>query len=82
MASDGWHRMEDALELLTTGTDVIVTCKQASAYHSFPCIVAGNEVRLRCAFARTKKACCQDRREYSESDLQSLEEVVSKICWV
>src|SRR5437868_10913884 len=46
MASDGSHRMEDILESMTSETDVIVTCKRTTAYHSLPCVVAKKESPL------------------------------------
>jgi hypothetical protein len=36
MASDGAYLMEDVLESVTADTDVIVTCKRTTVYHSLP----------------------------------------------
>lgn len=80
MASDGRHRMEDALESITTNTDVIVTCKRTSAYHSFPCIVARNESPLSMRLRESNRGLLSKSERILRLDAQTLEEIISRIC--
>lgn len=80
MASDGGHRIEDALEFITTGADVIVTCKRTAAYHSFPCIVARKQSPLSIRLREDKKGLLSKSERVLRLDLQTLEKVVSQIC--
>jgi hypothetical protein len=82
MASDGSHRMEDALESITTGTDVIVTCKRIAAYHSFPCIVARNRSPLSMRLREDESGMLSKSERILRLDSQTLERVISKICLV
>ena len=82
MASDGSHRMEDALESMTTGTDVIVTCKRIAAYHSFPCIVARNRSPLSMRLREDESGMLSKSERILRLDSQTLERVISKICLV
>ena len=80
MASDGAHRMEDALESFTTGADVIVTCKRAAAYHSFPCIVAKKQSPLSMRLRQDESGLLSKSERVLRLDLETLEKVISKIC--
>lgn len=40
MASDGWYRMEEALESIATDTDTVILCNRSAGCQIFPCIVA------------------------------------------
>jgi hypothetical protein len=80
MASDGGHRMEDALESIATGADVIVTCKRTTAYHSLPCIVARRESPLSARLREAEKGLLSKSERVLRLDLQTLEKVISKIC--
>jgi hypothetical protein len=80
MASDGAHRMEDALESITTGADVIVTCKRTTAYHSFPCIVAKKGSPLSIRLREDEKGLLSKSDRVLRLDLQTLEKIISKIC--
>jgi hypothetical protein len=80
MASDGAHRVEDTLESITTGADVIVTCKRTTAYHSFPCIVAKSESPLSIRLREDKKGLLSKSERVLRLDLQILENVISRIC--
>jgi hypothetical protein len=80
MASDGAHRMEDALESSTTGADVIVTCKRTAAYHSFPCIVARKESPLSIRLRENEEGLLSKSERVLRLDLKTLENVISKIC--
>jgi hypothetical protein len=80
MASDGRHRIEDALESITTNTDVIVTCKRTAAYHSFPCIVARNESPLSMRLREGNRGLLSKSERILRLDAQTLEEVISRIC--
>jgi hypothetical protein len=80
MASDGSCRMEDVLESVTTSTDVIVTCKRTTAYHSFPCIVAKKQSPLSMRLREDEKGLLSKSQRVLRLDLQTLEKVISKIC--
>jgi hypothetical protein len=80
MASDGGHGIEDALESITTGADVIVTCKRTAAYHSFPCIVARKESPLSIRLREDEEGLLSKSERVLRLDLQTLEKVISKIC--
>jgi hypothetical protein len=80
MASDGAHIIEDTLESITTGADVIVTCKRTTAYHSFPCIVARKESPLSIRLREDEKGLLSKSERVLRLDLQTLEKVISKIC--
>ncbi|MCP1758641.1 MULTISPECIES: hypothetical protein [Bradyrhizobium] len=79
MASDGRHRMEDALESIATDTDVIVTCKRTSAYHSFPCIVARNESPLSTRLREDNRGLLRKAERILRLDAQALEKIISRI---
>jgi hypothetical protein len=80
MASDGAHGVEDALESITTGADVIVTCKRTTAYHSFPCIVARKQSPLSIRLREDEKGLLSKSERVLRLNLQTLEKVISKIC--
>jgi hypothetical protein len=80
MASDGAHRMEDALESITTDADVIVTCKRTTAYHSFPCIVARKESPLSIRLREHEKGLLSKSERVLRLDFKTLEKVIAKIC--
>jgi hypothetical protein len=80
MATDGAHRVEDTLETITTGADVVVTCKRTTTYHSFPCIVAKSESSLAIRLREEEKDLLSKSKRVLRLDLQTLEEVISKIC--
>jgi hypothetical protein len=80
MATDGAYRMEDVLESSATGADVIVTCKRTTAYHSFPCIVAKKESPLSIRLREEEKGRLSKSERVLRLDLQTLEQVISKIC--
>jgi hypothetical protein len=82
MASDGSHRMEDALESTTTGTDVIVTCKRTAAYHSFPCIVTRNRSPLSMRLREDQSGMLSKSERILRLDSQTLERVISEICLI
>jgi hypothetical protein len=80
MASDGSCRMEDVLESITTNSDVIVVCKRTTLYHSFPCIVAKKESPLAMRLREDEKGLLSKSERVLRLDLQTLEDVISKIC--
>jgi hypothetical protein len=80
MATDGAHRVEDELESMTIGADVIVTCKRTTAYHSFPCIVAKSESPLSIRLREDERGLLSKSERVLRLDLQALERVISKIC--
>jgi hypothetical protein len=81
MASDGWHRMENVLESITTDTDaIVVTCKRTAGHHGFPCIVAKHESPLSMRLREDETGLLSKSQRVLRLDLQTLEEVVSKIC--
>jgi hypothetical protein len=80
MASDGSYRMEDALESVTTDTDVIVTCKRATACHIFPCIVAKKESPLSTRLRGRKNGLLSKSERVLQLEFQTLDKVISRIC--
>jgi hypothetical protein len=77
MASDGAYVMEDVLQSVAPDTDVIVTCKRTTVYHSLPCIVARRESPLSMRLREDGLLSTSER--VLQLDLQTLEDVISKI---
>jgi hypothetical protein len=82
MASDGAHRMEDALESMTTDTDVIVTCERTAPYHSLPCIVARNRSPLSMRLRENERGLLSKSERILRLDSQTFERVISEICLI
>jgi hypothetical protein len=82
MASDGAYLMEDVLESVTTDTDVIVICKRTTVYHSLPCIVAKRDSPLSMCLREDENGLLSKSERVLRVDLQTLENVISKICVV
>ena len=80
MASDGAYIMEGVLESVTADTDVIVTCKRTTVYHSLPCIVAKRESPLSMRLREGEKGLLSKSGRVLQLDLQTLEMIISKIC--
>jgi hypothetical protein len=80
MASDGAYIMEDVLESVTADTDLIVTCKRATVYHSLPCIVAKSESPLSMRVRDDEKSLLSKSERVLQLDSQILEKVISEIC--
>jgi len=80
MASDGSHRMEDALESIATDTDVIVTCKRTTAYHSFPCFVAKKESPFSRRLREDESGPLSRSERVLRLETHALENVISRIC--
>jgi hypothetical protein len=79
-ASDGYHRMEDALESMTTDTDLIVTCKRTTAYHSCPCIVAKKESPLSGRLRENESGLLPKSQRVLRLETDAMENVISKVC--
>jgi hypothetical protein len=82
MASDGAYRMEDMLESIATDTDVIVTCKRTTAYHSLPCIVARKGSPLSIRLRENGNGLLSKSERALRLDVQTLQNVISKMCEV
>jgi hypothetical protein len=82
MASDGAYRTEDMLESITADTDVIVTCKRTTAYHSLPCIVARKGSPLSIRLRGNENGLLSKSERALRLDLQTLQNVISKMCEV
>jgi hypothetical protein len=82
MASDGSCRMEEALESTTPDTDVVVTCKRTSAYHSVPCIVARKESLLAARLRESRDGLLPSSARLLRLETSELESVIAKICAV
>jgi hypothetical protein len=80
MASDGSYRMEDALESMTSDTDVIVTCKRTATYRNFPSIVARQESPLSARLREHKKGLLAASERILRLEPQALDQVIAKIC--
>jgi len=80
MASDGTYRIEDALESMTSGTDVIVTCKRTLAYHSLPCIVARKESPLFARLRESNDGLLRKSERVLRLESDALDDVISKVC--
>jgi hypothetical protein len=77
-ASDGSCRMEELLESIMVETDVVVTCKRTTAYHSLPCIVAKGESPLSARLRRSGLLPEPERILRLESN--ALDDVMLKVC--
>jgi hypothetical protein len=82
MASDGAYRMEDMLESITTDKDLVVTCRRTTAYHSLPCIIAKTGSPLSIRLRENEKGLLSKSERILRLDLQTLENVISKMCGV
>ena len=80
MTSDGSYRMEEALEAITIDTDVIVTCKQTTGYHIFPCIVAKKESPLSARLREDENGVLSKSERVLRVEAETLEKVIAKIC--
>jgi hypothetical protein len=80
MASDGSYGMEEALESLAIDTDVIVTCRQTTGYHSCPCVVAKKESPLSTHLREDEGGLLSKSERVLRLKAQTLEEVIAKIC--
>ena len=80
MASDGSHRMEDALESIADAADVIVTCRPTAAWHSFPCIVARTESPLSARLRNGENGLLAGSERVLRLEPQTFEKVISEIC--
>ncbi|MEJ0078712.1 MAG: hypothetical protein WDO17_25365 [Alphaproteobacteria bacterium] len=80
MASDGTYRIEDALQSMTSGTDVIVICERTLAYHSLPCIVAKQQSPLTARLRESQHGLLRKSERVVRLELGVLDSVISKIC--
>ena len=80
MASDGTYRIEDALESMTSDTDIIVTCERTLAYHSLPCIVAKKESPLSARLRESKDGLLPKSARVLRLESSALDNVISKVC--
>jgi SAM-dependent methyltransferase len=80
MASDGTYRIEDALQSMTSDTDVIVTCKRTLAYHSLPCIVAKQESPLSARLRESKNGLLPKSARVLRLESGALDNVISRVC--
>ncbi|MCC8939095.1 hypothetical protein H8A99_22110 [Bradyrhizobium sp. Arg68] len=80
MASDGAHRIEDAIESCSAGTDIIVTCKRTAAYHSFPCVLAREGSPLWVRFREDEQGLLSASQRILRLDTHTLEAAILRIC--
>lgn len=80
MASDGSYGIEEALELLAMDTDVIVTCRQTTGYHSCPCAVAKKGSPLSTHLREDGGGLLSSSERVLRLETQTLEEIIAKIC--
>ena len=71
--------IEDALESMTSDTDIIVTCERTLAYHSLPCIVAKKESPLS-ARLHDKDGLLPKSARVLRLESSALDNVISKVC--
>jgi hypothetical protein len=82
LASEGAHRMEDALESMTGDGCVIMTCKRVATYHSLPCVVAKRDSPLAVRLRGSEGGWSSGSARMVRLEAGVLQDLISRICVV